>query len=256
MRGPLPTAPNATTNFAVLLPEDYWDNTGSPNPKLLAIVYGHGDINHNNSANSTFGIIQIDNNSTGSTPAKVSVATQAQVGALWGMGFQKTHSRYFFSSFLKRHTGFGPKGVGGVYMANLSGANYALSGSFTLQGVTPSNSVTALDMGTVNRVSSPNTSDYYLATGSDAAGRDLDAFGKIGKVGFGDVEVDNNNQQLVLVNLNQRRLVTVDISGTTALLNNASAATLGPRTRAYDILTLPGVPSCTKGQRSPFALKI
>lgn len=250
------TAPSTTINYAVNAPDDYWDNTGLANPKLLSIVYGHGDINHTNSANTTFGVIQIDNNSTGSTPTKVSVATQAQVGSVWGMGYQKTHNRYFFSSFLKRHTGLGPQGVGGVYMANLSGANYALSGSFTLQGVTPSNSGTALDMGTVNRVSTPNTSDFYLATGSDAAGRDMDAFGKAGKVGFGDIEVDDRNQQLVLVNLNQRRLVTVDISGTTASLNNASAATLGPLTRAYDILTLPGVPACVSGQLRPFALKI
>jgi hypothetical protein len=253
------TAPNAATNFAVNAPDDYWSNTAVPNPKLLAIVYAHGDINHTNSANTTFGVIQIDNNTTGSTPTKVNVATQAQVGSVWGMGYQKTHSRYFFASFLKRHVGFGPQGVGGVYMANLSGANYALSGSFTLQGVTPSNSATALDMGTVNRVSTPNTSDFYLATGSDAAGRDMDAFGKSCKVGFGDVEVDDKNQQLIMVNLNQRRLVTVDISGTTASLNSALAATLGPLTKAYDILSLPGIPSyntSTQGQLRPFALKI
>ncbi len=250
------TAPNAATNYAVNATEDYWDNIGQTNPKLLAIVYAHGDINHTNSANTTFGIVQIANNTTGSTPTVVNVATQAQVGSLWGMGVQKTHNRFFFGSFLKRHTGFGPKGVGGVYMATLSGANYALAGSFTLQGVTPSNSGTALDMGSVNRVSTPNTSDYYLATGSDAAGKDLDAFGKACKVGFGAVEVDDKNQQLILVNLNQRRLVTVDISGTTASLNNASTATLGPLTKAYDILTLPGVPSCVSGQLRPFALKI
>lgn len=250
------TAPNAATNFALNAPDDYWDNAGTPNPKLLAIVYAHGDINHTNSANTTFGVVQIDNNTTGHTPAIVNVALQSQVGALWGMGYQKIQNRYFFGSFLKRHVGFGPKGVGGVYMANLSGANYALSGSFTLQGVTPSNSVTALDMGTVTRVSAPNTSDNYVATGSDAAGKDLDAFGKIGKVGFGDVEADDKNQQLVLVNLNQRRLVTVNISGTTASLNNASAAVLGPLTKAYDILTLPGVPTCVSGQLRPFALKI
>ncbi len=250
------TAPNASTNFAVNAPDDYWDNAGTPNPKLLAIVYAHGDINHTNSANTTFGIVQIDNNTTGHTPTIVNVAKQSQVGSLWGIGYQKIQNRYFCGSFLKRHVGLGPKGVGGVYMANLSGANYALSGSFTLQGVTPSNSATALDMGTVNRVSTPNTSDFYLATGSDASGRDLDAFGKIGKVGFGDLEVDDKNQQLVLINLNQRRLITVDVSGTTATLNNASAATLGPLTKAYDILTLPGVPSCVTGQLRPFALKI
>lgn len=245
-----------TANFALDAPDDYWDNTGSPNPKLLSIVYAHGDINHTNSSNAAFGIKQIDNNTNGHTPTIVNVASQALVGSVWGMGYQKAQNRFFFGSFLKRHVGFGPQGVGGVYMANLSGANYALSGSFTLQGVTPSNSATALDMGAVTRVSTPNTSDNYLATGTDAAGKDLDAFGKVGKVGFGDVEVDDKNQQLILVNLNQRRLVTVDISGTTATLNNASAATLGPLTRAYDILTLPGVPSCVSGQLRPFALKI
>lgn len=250
------TAPNAATNFAVNAPDDFWDNAGLANPKLLAVVYAHGDINHTNSANAVFGIKQIDNNTTGHTPTIVSVATQAQVGSLWGIGYQKLQNRYFFGSFLKRHVGFGPRGVGGVYIANLSGANYALSGSFTLQGVTPSNSATALDMGSVTRVSTPNTNDNYLATGTDAAGRDMDAFGKIGKVGFGDLEVDDKNQQLVLVNLSQRRLVTVDISGNTASLNNASAAVLGPLTRAYDILTLPGVPSCPSGQLRPFALKI
>ncbi|MFN8244266.1 MAG: SdrD B-like domain-containing protein [Ferruginibacter sp.] len=250
------TAPSTTASFAVTAPDDYWNNSTLPNPKLLGVVYAHGDINHTNSANTTFGVIQIDNNTTGHTPAKVSVATQAQVGSVWSIAYQKIQDRFFFANSLKRHVGFGPKGVGGVYMANLSGGNYALAGSFTLQGVTPSNSATALDMGTVNRVSTPNTSDFYLATGSDATGRDMDAFGKVGKVGFGGVEVDDKNNQLVLVNLNQRRLVTLDISGNTASLNNASAATLGPLTRAYDILTLPGVPSCTSGQLRPFALKI
>ena len=250
------TAPNAAINYAVNSPDDYWDNAGQPNPKLLTIVHAHGDTAHTNSANNTFGIVQIDNNTTGHTPTIVNVAKQSQVGSLWGIGFQKTHNRYFCGSFLKRHVGFGPKGVGGVYMATLSGANYALAGSFTLQGVTPSNSGTVLDMGSVNRVSTPSTSDFYLATGAVVSGKDMDAFGKVGKVGFGDVEVDDKNQQLILVNLNQRRLITVDVSGTTALLNNASAATLGPLTQAFDILTLPGVPSCVSGQLRPFALKI
>lgn len=243
-------------NYAINAADDYWDNIGQPNPKLLGIVYAHGDINHTNSANTTFGIIQIDNNTTGHTPTTVNVATQAQVGSVWGMGLQKTHNRFFFSNFLKRHVGFGPQGVGGIYMANLSGANYALSGSFTMQNVVPANSAVALDMGTVNRVSTPNTSNFYLATASDAEGKDLDAFAKACKVGFGDIEVDDRNQQLVMVNLNQRRLVTLDISGTTASLNGASAATLGPLTRAYNILSLPGVPSCTSGELRPFALKI
>jgi hypothetical protein len=250
------TAPNAATNFAINAPDDYWDTINLPNPKLLSIIYRHGDINHSNATSIESGILQIDNNTTGRLPARPNVATQQQVGSVWGMGYQKTHNRYFFSNFLKRHVGFGPQGVGGVYMANLSGANYALSGSFTLQGVTPSNSTTALDMGTVNRVSTPNTSDFYLATGTDANGKDMDAFGKVGKVGFGDVEMDDKNQQLIMVNLNQRRLVTINVAGNTTSLNNATVATLSPLTKAYDILSLPGVPSCVSGQLRPWALKI
>lgn len=250
------TAPSTTANFAVNNPEHHWNNTSQPNPKILTPVYAHGDINHNNATGTSFGIVQIDNNTNGHNPTIVNVATQAQVGSVWGVGFQKTHNRYFFGNFLKRHVGMGPKGVGGVYMTELSGSNYTLTGSFTLQGVTPNNGGGALDMGSVTRVSTPTTSDNYLATGSSAQGRDMDAFAKVGKIGFGDIDVDDNNQLLFLVNLNQRKLITLNITGGTSVLNNATAATLGPLTNAYDILSLPGVPSCTSGQLRPFALKI
>jgi hypothetical protein len=244
----------ATVNYGVSTPDDYWNSTTQPTPKLLNIVHGQGDINHTNSSNITFGIIQTDNGATGRTPTKVSVATQSQVGSLWGMGYQKSNDRFFFSSFLKRHVGIGPRGIGGIYMANLSGANYALTGGFSLQGVVPSNTATAIDLGAVTRVTT-NDNDNELSTGTDIVGRDIDAFAKACKIGFGDIDVDDKNQQLVMVNLNQRSLVTLDLS-TNSNLDNGTQATLGPLTKSFDILTLPGAPSCNNGQLRPFALKI
>jgi hypothetical protein len=244
----------ATIDYAINAADDYWNSLTQANPKLLNIVYGQGDINHVHATNTNFGIIQIDNNATNRTPTKVNVANQAQVGSVWGMAYHKYTNRFFFSSFLKRHVGIGPRGIGGVYMADQVGANYSLSGGFSLQGVVPSNDITPINLGTINRVTT-NNDDNELSTGTDTLCRDIDAFAKIGKAGFGDIEVDEKNQQLVMVNLFQRSIITVDISGTTNL-NNAHPDTLKPLTKSFDILTLPGKPSCSNGQLRPFALKI
>ncbi|MEY4904329.1 MAG: hypothetical protein RLZZ292_2144, partial [Bacteroidota bacterium] len=61
---------------------------------------------------------------------------------------------------------------------------------------------------------------------------------------------------LFTINLNQRKLITINAEGTSASLNNASAATLAPLVNAYDIMSLSGIPSCTNGTLRPWALKI
>ena len=45
--------------------------------------------------------------STGTTPTPSSDFTADQLGALWGVAYQRQTQRVFTSSFLKRHTGLG-----------------------------------------------------------------------------------------------------------------------------------------------------
>ncbi len=249
-------AAGGTANLGVNSPEDYWNNTTQADPFILVPAYVHGDVNNTLATASYSGIIQMNNSASGFTPTKTNVATQQQVGTVWGNAFQRKQNRYFFSAFLKRHAGVGPKGLGGIYISELVGANYGLVGSFSLQGVAPNNGGTTLDFGSITRVSTPSSNDNYLATGSVNQCRDLDAFAKIGKIGMGDIDYDEINKLLITVNLNQQKIVTINAEGLSTTLNNATTATLNPLVNAYDIGSLPGIPTCTSGSLRPWALKM
>ena len=251
-------AGNATgVNFGINNPDDYWNNTTQPIPQLMLPCYVSGTVSGANKDEPA--IVRFGNDQNGLAITKTVVAKISEVGTVWGNAYQKSKDRFFYSSFLKRHSGFGTLGTGGVYMVEKVSSNYAVEGSFNLQGVVPSNSGTALDMGSVTRVTTPTTADNYLsnsASNKSEPSRDLDAFGKIGKVSFGDADIDEANNQLILVNLFNRQLITVDVSGGTSALNGASAATLAPLTKAYNIMSLTGLPSCVNGDLRPWGLKL
>lgn len=245
------TAPSSNIDFGVNYPGDYWDNANQSNPFFLIPCYADGDaVVGPNIADDA--VVTFRNNDSGLSVVKGQVAIHSEVGAIWGVAFQRPLNRYFSSAFLKRHVGFGPRGPGGVYIFEPDGVDYDLAGSFDMQGVVPSNGGSALDFGSVTRVATGGNNDNYLGTG--AASRDMDAYGKVGKIGYGDIDFSDDGR-LFMINLFQRRMIVMNVAGTTATLDGASAGTLASLTQAYDLSSLPGMPTCTDGQMRPFALK-
>jgi Secretion system C-terminal sorting domain/SdrD B-like domain len=267
------TAPGSSVNFAVNAPDDYWNNATMPLPPLMLVNSRRGTTN--SFFKDQYTILQINNNTTGpSNPANASIVTadttirpafHFQTGSLFGLTVQSKQERFFTSAILKRASGFGPQGAGGIYMIGKSGASWTFTGSFTLQGVTPSNGGAALDFGSVTRVTSPATDDNYISdndvytlptTGSDA--RDIDAFVKASTMSYGEIDADPLSDKIYMINLFQKRLIVFNASATTAGLNGASAATLAPFASAYNITSLPGCPAPTGAGNNirPFAVKI
>ena len=252
------TAASTNVNFAVNASDDYWNNTAQSNPKYLIPCYVNGDKDSPFVTNEA-AIVAVDESDNGLAPTLDKVAKWSEVGAVWGSAFQRTKDRYFFSAMLKRHAGVGPKGLGGIYMIENTGSGYGVTGSFSLEGVTPSNGGSPINVGSVTRVTTPETDDNYIRFSTTLGpARDLDAYAKVGKTSFGDIELDNKTNTLFIVNTThaQRSIITVDVSGGTASLNNASAATLAPLTKSYLLTTLSGFPTSTKGVIRPWALKI
>lgn len=178
-------------------------------------------------------------------------------GAVWGVGYDGLKKRAYTSAFLKRHVDLGPRGMDGVYVMDYSSGAGSLIGGFDLQGVTASNGGT-IDLGTVTR--GTNSDNTLGAAGS--ANIDLDAFAKVGKTGFGDIDFGNDNKSLWMVNLFQRTLVKVDTSQVTVNSNNPNTITTAA-VNHYNIVsggpssvTISGAPSCTAGTLRPFGLKI
>jgi hypothetical protein len=266
-------------NYAVNAPEDYWDNNTQTDP-VLAIVHNKRGRSDGFYA-GRFSLLQINNTTTSTTaPASTNIisidtgqtiparrgATYRQTGSCFGLAFQQKSQRTFQTAALKRGFGFGPQGPGGIYIADKGATYVAYSGAFTLQGVTPSNGGGALDFGAVTRVNTPTTDNNYISNlaaftlaGPSSDSRDNDAFAKVGTMSYGDIEADKATDKLYTINLFQKKLIVLDVENTpTATLNGASAATLSPLVRAYDLTTLTGWPVATGAGNNlrPYAVKV
>ncbi len=233
------SAATCSANFGVNYPSDYCQ----PNPPIAVPCYEPGNL----ASNTNKGLVSIPYNSSGATPTGITgIAGLNQIGTVWGMGYQTANKRLFASTFLKRHSSLGPLGMGGVYVFDFSGASMGtFVNSFDLQGVTPANGGAAIDLGSVNRTGS---TDYTLPSSNITPSIDLDAFAKIGKVGFGGTEVGPDGNTLWLVNLNQRALISVDITNT--------ANYTGTTVKQYPLSNFTGLPTCTSGVLRPWGLKM
>jgi hypothetical protein len=191
----------------------------------------------------------------GTGPNPVLDATISEVGSVWGNAWQKNKKRAFFSSFLKRHVGFAD-GPGYVYAFDYAATGVPLLKKFNLQGVTPNNGGAAIDLGSICRSSAcasnaGNTgvaADYEMPTTTNVKFVDIDAFAKVGKMSFGDAEMDETDNTLWLVNTFQNALISVDVSAN-------AAASLPGTVKQYPIAGITGLPTCTGGVLRPWALK-
>ena len=235
----------SNVNLGILMPCDYCQE----NPRVATIVMRPSAAT---TAISRSIASQLYNAITTTAPYRED-AQMWQTGSIWGLGYQNSSQKMFVSTMLKRHVGLGPQGSGGVYVLDYSDPVAAtLAHSFTLQGVTPSNGGAAIDLGSVNRtvvagtISAGAAGDYELPADGANPSRDMDAFAKIGKMAFGDADVDERGNSLWLVNLYQRALVQVAVNG--------NVTTLPGQVNQYPIVGASGVPTCVNGELRPWAL--
>ena|GEM_PF-694989 len=152
--------------------------------------------------------------STGSTFAtRTTLATYSQVGAVWGLSYDQTGNDLYAAATYKRMSGLGELGLGGIYRINdiLSASGATQSGRTTtpwvdVQGL-PVVGGGTVDLGTVLT----NAGRGLDASGS-AAGTDIDAFEKAGRVGIGGIVVLPGEGRLVFTNLNDGALYAVEIA--------------------------------------------
>ena len=195
------------------------------------------------------------NGQPGQGPQPSTDAQLKDVGSTWGMAWQANKKRAYAASFLKRHVGLA-HGLGAVYVLDESNQPGSFVKYFDLQGVTPLNAPTeSIDLGSVCRDATCATeagktgiaADYVLPDDKNTPSVDMDAFYKVGKVGFGDIDMQPGTDILWLVNANQKALISVDVG-------NADVTQLPGKVNQYAIANLPGAPSCTGGSVRPWAL--
>ncbi|MEZ4663474.1 MAG: SdrD B-like domain-containing protein [Caldilineaceae bacterium] len=166
------------------------------------------------------------------------VATVAQVGTVWGAAVQRSTLDLYNSAYLKRHSDLGP-GLGAAPTQAQRLATIYKNGAAWVDLTTAPYS---LNFGTVDRTGANALSN----PGTDT--RDADAFAKIGKAGFGGLDMDPSDNLLWFVNLNTRTVHALGIN---------SDGAPGALTSLGSEPWLGGSPSvtCNNGVARPFAVE-
>jgi uncharacterized repeat protein (TIGR01451 family) len=196
--------------------------TAGPEPVFVAFPYSAGTSTPGNGTTVPPG---------GNAPMPLKQAVASQLGAVWGEAYQRATRRLFLTSVVRRHSGFGPLGVGGLYTVTNPGAANASAGSF-------------LDLKTIGVDVGTLTNDARNLPGDAAAfSGDGPAFSAVGKMGFGDIDIAEDDRTLWFTNLNDRKLYSI-------LLPTSGTPTASDVT-SYTVPT----PNCVGGTFRPWATK-
>jgi hypothetical protein len=245
------TSSTTSANFGVNYPNDF----SQTNPQIIVPVHDNGSGVGNTKpgiGSFLYNISGIQMQYGGVAANLSGSATVDEIGAVWGLSYQKNTKRVFASSFLKTGEAFA-NGPGYIYVLDYSLSNPSLIHQFNLQSISTVNGG-VIDLGSVNRtniigsIAGGAAGDYQITDDREDQNRDLDAFGKVGKMSFGDNELSEDGKTLWLVNLFQKALIKVDVS-------NSATASLPGAVNQYLLASLSGYPSVSTGILRPWALK-
>ncbi len=232
----------ANAHFALHDPDDYSD-TATPDYVTNVLIGGNGKndmmnlvTNHYTDTGLNSDYKDYDGND-GTGPNPTVLIKQTDMGTVWGLGIDKIHQRIYVSSLLKRHSGFADGNPSRIWYVDY-GTSPASVHYFDLQDVA------GIDLGAVDR-----TGDNALADDPTQPSQDNDAYAKIGKTAYGDLEYDNKTGTIWAVNLNQRAIIAIDASGVDG--NSVEAA----KVHQYTLDEL-HAPDCQGGTLRPWGLSL
>ncbi|MEL7426482.1 MAG: SdrD B-like domain-containing protein, partial [Bacteroidota bacterium] len=223
-------------DLGILDEAHYCDQT---DPYFAIPCYNNGMASHMSNSGAT-GIARFRYSDSGDSqaPTYENYVTFGSVGTIWGTAYNGETDRLYMSSILKRHAGLGPSGIGAIYKYddadgdNLGDLFYdfgGLAGSVVAEGTR-----------------FPGTGSTFGSVGPCAVCDNIDptTFSQIGKVGFGDIELNPDLNELYVTNLADRKIYKLDADNPTP--GSATA--------------LPGIPwlsnaPCSNGVARPWALE-
>ena len=185
---------DAEVNLGLSVPSHYTD----PEARLFTACYVNGDPTLGGTSGSMDWAVQYPYNAGPTTGLNEYVATGEVLGATWGMAHQRTSDFIYAAPMAKRHSGFGTGGPGTIYRIDMNQVPPVVSEYFNIE-----------DFG-FSAGTDPRQPGELTATATDR-NRDSSMFDLVGKMAWGDLDMNDRQDKLYLVNLHDKHLYEVSI---------------------------------------------
>jgi hypothetical protein len=183
---------------------------------------------------------------TGSTVPPTNTVNVPEVGSVWAVAYARNSRSLFTAAALKRHSGLGPNGIGGIYMSTLP-----ISDGNTIPYVDLNALVPVHDPVVGNPLNVLSNGARGLGAATNAISADPSTFFQIGRVGVGDIDISEDERTLWWTNLYDQKLYGVKLPRTPASTDTFGSADLVTPSQPPWLAANP----CTNGVARPWATK-
>lgn len=268
------TGNTADVNFALHNPADY--NQGALQTHVYVATYSNGDPLGGGDAGSSAWFYGFPYDNSGNSDADnppTHVLSGETIGSVWGTAYSRQAGKIFTSALMKRHTGLGVMGSGGIYMLEPTDDSFEVTEFYDLDanGIRTRAASTAPAYGegsSFEYIGTPSSTLNYLGAIDPLTGKpegfgvvgsnverglapergmpnfDPAAFDQVGKLGLGALAISDDGRYLFVTNLYARTVVRLE-------LNDVANPTSVVGVTTYQ---LPEV-SCNNGELRPFGLR-
>ncbi|NPA28207.1 MAG: hypothetical protein GXN91_04100, partial [Epsilonproteobacteria bacterium] len=180
-------------DFALHNPQDY---VSTNNPYLISSVYFNGATNIP-SASNTKDLLRWKIRDYKDNSYNV-VASKSQLGTIWGLAYDKEKQDIYAAAFLRRHTG----------LLDSDGDGYGDVG--VIYRIDRNNNIEEFYRFDNSEVGTIKNDEGRGLPDRDAPSADAEAFGKVGNIGLGDIDLSADKKTLYVVNLYQHKLYGIN----------------------------------------------
>ncbi|MVM40444.1 hypothetical protein GO730_26915 [Spirosoma sp. HMF3257] len=234
-------APAEQVNLGINYPADYCQRTGI---RLVVPCYinGNTQLSVDSDGNPVTdellaakgdALVSLDYTANGVAGASNfppdHLATGGEVGAVWGVAYQRRSKTVFSAATVKRHMSFGPLGTGGIYLTNMTTK-------------TTSSFLDVKSLG-IDTGDDPHSGLFADKTQASA---DPGSMKAMGRLSIGGMDMAEDDKTLYFINLKDRKVYGVLINAPAVAPTSSSAV------KSWSIPD----PGCSNGDFRPWAIKV